>query len=96
MATVIRSLDIAGISGYPLSVKVAIITGLPSTVIVGLGDNAVKEAKDRMEACTEGLGYAYPTKKVVVNLFPSDIPKRGAYLDLPMLIGMLVLALNSL
>ena len=90
MATVIRSLGIAGISGYPLSVEVAIITGLPSTAIVGLGDNAVKEAKDRMEACTEGLGYAYPTKKVVVNLSPSDIPKRGAYLDLPMLIGMLI------
>jgi len=43
-----------------------------------------------MEACTEELGYAYPTRKVVVNLSPSDIKKRGAYLDLPMLISMLV------
>ena len=90
MATVIRSLGIAGITGYPLGVEVAIIAGLPSTMIVGLGDSAVKEAKDRMEACTEELGYAYPTKKVVVNLSPSDIRKRGAYLDLPMLLGILV------
>ena len=59
-------------------------------MIVGLGDSAVKEAKDRMEACTEELGYVYPSKKVVVNLSPSDIRTRGAYLDLPMLLGMLV------
>jgi magnesium chelatase family protein len=90
MATVIRSLGIAGIGGYPLGVEVAIIAGLPGTTIVGLGDSAVKEAKDRMEACTEVLGYAYPTRKVVVNLSPSDIRKRGAYLDLPMLVGMLI------
>ena len=90
MATVIRSLGISGISGYPLAVEVAIITGVAVTTIVGLGDSAVKEAKDRMEACTEEIGYAYPTKKVVVNLSPSDIRKRGAYLDLPMLLGMLV------
>jgi len=90
MATVIRSLGIAGISGYPLGVEVSIIAGIPSTTIVGLGDSAVKEAKDRMEACTEELGYAYPIKKVVVNLSPSDIKKRGAYLDLPMLLGMVI------
>ncbi len=90
MATVIRSLGISGINGYPLKVEAAIIAGLPSTTIVGLGDSAVKEAKDRMEACTEELGYAYPIKKVVLNLSPSDIKKRGAYLDLPMLIGMLI------
>ena len=52
MATVIRSLGITGISGYPLGVEVAIIAGLQVTNIVGLGDIAVKEAKDRMEACT--------------------------------------------
>ncbi len=90
MATVIRSLGINGIEGYPLAVEVAIIAGLQATTIVGLGDAAVKEAKDRMEACTEELSYAYPSKKVVVNLSPSDIPKRGAYLDLPMLLGLLV------
>ena len=75
MATVIRSLGITGITGYPMGVEVAIIAGMPGTTIVGLGDSAVKEAKDRMEACTEELGYAYPTKKVVVNLSPSDIRK---------------------
>ncbi|MGB4407948.1 MAG: YifB family Mg chelatase-like AAA ATPase [Sphaerochaeta sp.] len=90
MATVIRSLGITGISGYPLGVEVAIIAGLQVTTIVGLGDSAIKEAKDRMEACTEELGYAYPSKKVVINLSPSDIRKRGAYLDLPMIMGLLV------
>ena len=41
MATVIRSLGINGISGYPLGVEVAIIAGLQVTNIVGLGDIAV-------------------------------------------------------
>ncbi len=63
MATVIRSLGINGISGYPLGVEVAIIAGLQTTTIVGLGDIAVKEAKDRMEACTEELGYAILQRK---------------------------------
>lgn len=89
MATVIRSLGINGIGGYPLGVEVAIIAGLAANTIVGLGDSAIKEAKDHMEACTEEIGYVYPTKKVVVNLSPSDIRKRGAYLDLPMLLGLL-------
>ena len=52
MATVIKSLGITGISGYPLGVEVAIIAGLQVTTIVGLGDAAVKEAKDRIEAWT--------------------------------------------
>ncbi|MPM54456.1 hypothetical protein SDC9_101234 [bioreactor metagenome] len=68
MASVIRSLGITGISGYPLSVEVAIIAGLQTTTIVGLGDSAIKEAKDRMEACTEELGYAHPTKKVELSV----------------------------
>jgi hypothetical protein len=48
MATVIRSLGITGISGYPLSVEMAIIAGLQTTTIVGLGDSAIKVAKDRL------------------------------------------------
>ncbi|HKM07119.1 MAG TPA: hypothetical protein VJ869_09025 [Sphaerochaeta sp.] len=58
MATVIRSLGINGISGYPLGVKVAIIAGMAVTTIAGLGDSAVKKTKNRMEACAEELGYA--------------------------------------
>ncbi|MPM14321.1 hypothetical protein SDC9_60683 [bioreactor metagenome] len=48
MATVIRSLGITGISGCPLAVEVAIITGLQTTNIVGLGDNTIKVAKERL------------------------------------------------
>ena len=48
MATVIKILGINGISGYPLGVEVAIIAGLQVTNIVGLGDIADKEAKDRV------------------------------------------------
>ena len=48
MASVIRSLGITGISGYPLAVEMAIIAGLQTTTIVGLGDSAIKVAKDRL------------------------------------------------
>ncbi|GEM_PF-4364479 len=48
MATVIRSLGITGISGYLLAVEMAIIAGLQTTTIVGLGDSAIKVAKDRL------------------------------------------------
>lgn len=48
VATMIRSLGITGISGCPLAVEVAIIAGLQTTNIVGLGDNTIKVAKERL------------------------------------------------
>jgi len=90
LATVIQSIGIEGIQGYPIAVQVKLLGGVPVMNIVGLGDQAIKEAKDRIESAFDHLGLTFPKKKIVVNLSPSDIRKRGTYLDLPMLIGLLI------
>ena len=44
MATVVRSFAIQGIDGYPVDIEIKMLEGQPSISIIGLGDQAVKEA----------------------------------------------------
>ena len=72
MATVIRTVGITGLEGYPIAVQVSVIGGPAVMNIVGLGDQAVKEAKDRIESAFGQLHLKFPKKKIIVNLSPSD------------------------
>jgi magnesium chelatase family protein len=58
-------------------------------VIVGLGDKAVAESRERVRAAFSGLGLALPDKKIVVNLAPADLPKEGSHYDLPIALTIL-------
>ena len=77
MAAVIKSIGISGLEGYIIHVEVSVYSGVAITSIVGLGDAAVKEARDRIETCINQLEFIYPNKKVVINLSPSDTKKSG-------------------
>ncbi len=59
------------------------------TVVVGLPDNAVKEARERISAAIKNSGFAMPQRKIVINLAPANIRKEGSGFDLPMAIGIL-------
>ena len=90
MASQIKTIGINGIEGYVIDVQVKLLSGVATMNIVGLGDVAVKEARDRIESAFVHLGLKFPKKKIVVNLSPSDIKKTGTSYDLPMLIGLLL------
>jgi len=90
MATVIRSIGISGITGYSIEVQAKVLGGLSIMNIVGLGDQAVKESKDRIESAFDQLGFIFPKKKIIINLSPSDTKKSGTYFDLPMVIALLI------
>jgi magnesium chelatase family protein len=90
MAVVIKSIGLQGLNGYPVDVEVSVCSGVAATSIVGLGDAAIKEAKDRIEACMSLLDYNFPQKKIIINLSPSEIKKSGTYFDLAMIIGLLI------
>ena len=90
MASVVNSIGLAGLEGYPIKVQVKVIPGPTTMNIVGLGDQAVKEAKDRVEAAFDQIDCIFPKKKIIVNLSPSDIKKSGTYFDLPMVIALLL------
>lgn len=60
--------------------------------VVGLPDTAVREAKDRVRAALTSSGYAFPHRKITVNLAPADLPKAGSAYDLPIALGVLASA----
>ena len=57
--------------------------------IIGLGDQAVKEAGERIQAAIECCGYDIPKDKVIISLAPGDRRKRGSHFDLGMTIALL-------
>lgn len=91
MATVVKSMAAEGIDGFVIDVETSVIKGAQQVIsIIGLGDQAVKEAGERMQAAIEFCGYEIPKDKVIISLAPGDKRKRGAHYDLPMTIGLLL------
>lgn len=58
--------------------------GMPCISIIGLGDQAVQEAGDRIRAAVIGSGYRIPASKLILNLAPGDQKKSGSHYDLGM------------
>lgn len=90
MASIINSFAIWGIEGYLVEIETDTIYGQPSISIIGLGDRAIKESSERIQAAIIRKGYEYPKMKIVINLAPSDIQKKGSHFDLGMAIGLLI------
>ena len=57
--------------------------------IIGLGDQAVKEAGERIQAALEFCGYEIPKEKVIISLAPGNRRKKGSHYDLAMTIALL-------
>jgi magnesium chelatase family protein len=79
----------AGLESPLVSVEVHLANGLPAFSIVGLPETAVKESRDRVRAAITNSGFAFPVKRITVNLAPADIPKDGGRFDLPIALGIL-------
>ena len=79
-----------GIEACEVEVEVDVINSLPNISIVGLPDNAVSEARERIRSAVKNSGYSFPRGRVVINLAPADIKKEGTNFDLPMAVGILL------
>ncbi len=88
LASIVSSC-VHGLDGFLVSVEVDITAGMPSFSLVGLPDQEVKEAKDRVLAAIRNSGYEVPLKKITVNLAPAELKKAGAHFDLPIALGIL-------
>lgn len=82
--------SLTGIEANPITVEVDLSSGLPGLTIVGLPDARVSESKERIRAAIKNSGFAFPLKKIVVNLAPADIKKEGTGFDLPLCVGILL------
>lgn len=90
MAIKINTATFTGIEGVMVSVEVDISRGLPCFNIVGMGNIAVKESKERVRAAIINSDFQFPVGRIVVNLAPADLKKEGSLFDLPIAIGILL------
>ncbi|GAD57990.1 YifB family Mg chelatase-like AAA ATPase [Brevundimonas abyssalis] len=57
--------------------------------IVGLPDKAVAESRERVRGAFAGIGLAMPSRRIIANLAPADLPKEGSHFDLPIALALL-------
>ncbi len=89
MVVKVVSANSIGLDIHKISVEVDVTNSLPQVAIVGLGDTAVSEAKERLKLAIKNSGYDFPKTKVVINLAPANLKKEGALYDLAMAVGIL-------
>jgi magnesium chelatase family protein len=78
----VTTFSLDGLDTSPITVEVDVRQGLPVFVIVGLGDMAVREARERVRAALQNSGFEFPQRRVVVNLAPAHQRKGGSGYDL--------------
>ena len=66
--------------------------GLPAFNIVGMANKTINEAKERVRSAIVNSDFSFPDSRVTINLAPADLPKDGAYLDVPIALSILALS----
>ena len=89
MVIKVTSANSIGLTVHKILVEADVTNSLPQIVIVGLGDTAVSEAKERLKLAIKNSGYSFPNTKVVINLAPANLKKEGVIYDLAMAVGIL-------
>ena len=79
-----------GVEARTVEIEVFSSSGNPQFTIVGLPDQAVKEAKDRVATAVGNSGFRRVESNVTVNLAPADVRKEGPLYDLPIATALLV------
>ena len=83
MATVVKSMATSGVDGFMVEIEASTIRGQQQSMsIIGLPDQAVKEAGERIQAAIEACGYDIPKDITILSLAPGDKRKRGSQFDL--------------
>ena len=77
-----------GIEAVPVFVEIKISNGL-GIHLVGLADAAVKESLLRTITALQSMGFRIPGKKIVINLAPADMHKKGSGYDVPIALGII-------
>jgi magnesium chelatase family protein len=91
MLSIVRACALVGLEGCIVEVQTDFNprAQLPSFVVVGLPDSAVRESRERVRSSIKNSGLAFPNKVYVVNLSPANLPKHGVAYDLAMAVGVL-------
>src|ERR1700744_2021323 len=89
MAARVVTVAFQGVEAVRVDVEVQLTGGEAHFVLVGLGDKAVAESRERVRAAFAGIGLAMPGRRIVANLAPADLPKTGSHYDLPIALAVM-------
>lgn len=78
-----------GFDGSIIEVESDATKALPSLQIVGLGNKAIDEARERVRSAITNSLLEFPKKRITINLAPAELPKDGAHYDLPIALAIL-------
>jgi magnesium chelatase family protein len=88
----VYSATVLGFEGERIEVECDASNGLPTLLIVGLGNKAIDEAKERVRSAIKNVGLEFPRKRVTINLAPANLPKDGAHFDVAIASSLLVVS----
>ncbi|MCB0328702.1 MAG: YifB family Mg chelatase-like AAA ATPase [Bdellovibrionales bacterium] len=72
-----------GAEVVPIRVEASTRPGKPKFHLIGLGDNAVRESRERISAALASAQFEVPDQ-ILINLAPADVKKTGSGLELAM------------
>lgn len=85
----VLSAVLQGVFAVPVFVEADVSNGLPMFHMVGYLSSEVKEASERVRTAIKNSGIQLPARKIVVNLAPATVKKKGASFDLPIALSVL-------
>ena len=85
----ILSAAIQGLHVDMIHVEADVSNGLPVFHMVGYLSSEVREASERVRTAIHNSGFQIPAKKMVVNLAPATVRKKGSSFDLPIALAIL-------
>ncbi|HMS73138.1 MAG TPA: magnesium chelatase domain-containing protein, partial [Baekduia sp.] len=77
-----QTFSLEGVTPRLVVAEVDVRPGLPAFTVVGMGDRAVRESRERVRAAIQNCGWSFPQQRVTVNLAPADLRKEGPSFDL--------------
>jgi|SRR5690625_573692 len=81
------SVALTGMKGQPVTIEADIGNALPGFTLLGLPDQSLQEAKDRIRAAARNSGLPLTRRHLTVNLTPASLHKRGSHFDLAIIMA---------
>ena len=87
---IVRTSALNGVTGTIIEIEVVIASGLPGFDIVGLGDSAIRESRNRVQAAIRSSGFIFPMSRITASLAPAYLRKQGSSFDFPLALAILM------
>ncbi|MDP7063036.1 MAG: YifB family Mg chelatase-like AAA ATPase [Planctomycetota bacterium] len=90
MTAAVYGATLFGDSAHLVRVETRMGRGLSRVIMVGMPDTATREARERLPAAMARHDFRFPKGKVLFNLVPAQLPKRGLPFDLALSVSLLI------